>query len=298
MWNCERDRVIVDLFAGPGGWDQGLRQIGRADVVGIEIEPNACATAEAAGHERLCADVRDVSPLAYAGADGVIGSPPCQPFSDNGKRRKLEDPRGPLIHEPMRWVRALRPEWVALEQVPAALPIWREFAVELRSLGYSAFAAVLDAADYGVPQNRRRAVLVAKRTGGYADLPQPTHSRARHVSVGAALEWDDPSRWIVNTGLDWKKGQPRESAQTFPGTAPAKTITTRTVGQWRIYPPDRPYRGISEAEAAVLQTFPADYPWQGKTQLDRARQIGDAVPPTLAAHILAALGVGRLECAA
>lgn len=283
--------MIVDLFAGPGGWDEGLRMIGRTDVQGIEIEEDACRTAEAAGHRRIHADVTQVSRRQFAGVEGVIASPPCQPFSDNGKRGKLEDPRGALTHEPMKWISELRPEWVAFEQVPAVLPIWRECMTELRRLGYSAWAAILDAAEHGVPQHRRRAVLVAKRGGGYAELPEGSR---RRVSAGAALGWAEPHLWTVNTGLDWKKGQPRESAQTFPGNVPAKTITTRTVGQWRVYPPGEDYRGITETEAAVLQTFPADYPWQGKTQLDRARQIGDAIPPILAARVLGELGVGRM----
>lgn len=286
--------TIIDLFAGPGGWDTGLLHVGRTDVLGIDWDEYACETAVAAGHERMCADVTTIRPEQFLGVDGIIASPPCQPFSDNGSRGKLEDPRGPLTRLPMQWVAALRPEWVAFEQVRAVLPIWRDAVIELRGLGYSAFTAVLDAVDYGVPQHRKRAILVAKRTGGYADLPTATHGTARRVGAGAALGWDDPKSWTINTGLDWKKGQPRESAQKFTANLPAKTITTRTVGQWRVYPPQGDYRGITETEAAVLQTFPPDYPWRGRTQLDRARQIGDAVPPLMAAHILAALGVGEL----
>lgn len=289
--------MILDLFAGPGGWDEGLRMVGRRDVLGIELDEDACATAEAAGHDRWRMDVRRFEPAQFPSVvEGIIASPPCQPFSENGRRGGLADPRGELVHEAMRIVDAMRPQWVTFEQVKTVLPIWREHVQTLRSWGYSAWCAVIDAANYGVPQNRLRAVLVARRDGVQADLPAETHSRLHWVSQGAALGW--PTDWHVNTGLDWKKGQPRESAQKIPSVRPAATITTRSVGQWRVYRSATDYRGLAENEAGILQSFPADYPWQGPTQLARATQIGNAVPPLMAAHILAALGVGTLEAAA
>lgn len=288
--------MIHDLFAGPGGWDEGLRLLGRRDVVGYELDADACETASLAGHVRRLVDVRDVATSSLRDVEGIIASPPCQPFSENGRRAGQDDPKGQLVQEAMRFVDDLRPRWVAFEQVKTVLPIWREHALTLRGWGYSAWTEVIDAADYGVPQNRRRAVLVARRDGVRADLPPETHGRLRWLSMHQALDW--PSEWFVNTGLDWKKGQPRESAQKIPTSRPAPTITTRSVGQWRIYTSPDEYRGLSEVEAGTLQGFRADYPWCGATQLARATQIGNAVPPLMAARILAALGVGELAVAA
>jgi len=288
--------MILDLFAGPGGWDEGLRMLGRTDVLGIEWDEAACATAEAAGHARRRMDVRDLNPVTLAEVEGIIASPPCQPFSENGRRGGLADPRGELVHEAMRLANALHPQWVVFEQVKTVLPIWRQHVATLREWGYNAWTEVIDAANYGVPQNRLRAVLVARRDGFAASMPTETHGRRRWITQGEALGW--PQDWVVNTGLDWKKGQPRESAQKIPATRPASTITTRSVGQWRVYTAPAEYRGLTEREAGILQTFPANYPWQGPTQLSRATQIGNAVPPLLAAHVLAALGVGKLEAVA
>lgn len=290
--------MIVDLFSGADGWGEGLRMIGRTDAVGIEADEAACATARAAGHESICSDVRAVNPNQFLGVEGLIASPPCQPFSDNGKRGGLSDPRGVLVHEHLRFIRQLRPAWVACEQVRSVLPIWKDHAIELRLLGYTAWAGLVDAVSYGVPQRRTRAVLLARLDKQYPHLPAETHGPLRWVSQGRALGWDNPRDWYVNTGLDWKKGQPRESAQKIPGSQPSTTITTRSVGQWRVYPPGLPYRGLTEREASILQTFPADYPWQGTTQLARATQIGNAIPPLFAANLLRAVGAERIEAAA
>ena len=94
--------MIVDLFAGPGGWDTGLAMIGRRDVVGVEWDESACLTAEAAGHKRVRADVAQLDPLDFvtgahlcdllgisvvdAIVEGLIASPPCQAWSVAGKQ--------------------------------------------------------------------------------------------------------------------------------------------------------------------------------------------------------------------
>lgn len=78
------ERRIVDLFAGPGGWEEGLRELGDR-ALGIDLDPIACASAEAAGHERLCADVAALEPGDFAPAWGLIASPPCQAYSTAGK---------------------------------------------------------------------------------------------------------------------------------------------------------------------------------------------------------------------
>lgn len=81
-----------------------------------------------------------------------------------------------LVVEPLRWIVALEPRWVALEQVPEVLPLWSEMAQILATLGYSTATGILSAEQFGVPQTRKRAILVADREG-HAELPRPTHRR-------------------------------------------------------------------------------------------------------------------------
>ena len=215
--------MIVDLFAGPGGWDEGLRMLGRKDVVGIEWDEAAVATARAAGHKRILGDVSLVRIPTERKVEGGIMSPPCQPWSMAGRglgnldRDKVHelvdrmalgdddihwtewaDPRSHLAAQPVRWVRELRPEWIAMEQVPRVLDLWQHIQVILRSWGYFTWAGILNAADYGVPQTRKRAFLLARAKGtGFVSAPDPTHqekasgvSRRRWVSMADALQWD------------------------------------------------------------------------------------------------------------
>lgn len=193
----------VDLFAGPGGWDVAARELG-VSVVGVEFDKWACETRRAAGLATVEADVRTLNPLDYD-APGFIASPPCQTFSAAGGgagRRALdtviggvrlllageplpeyEDERTALVLEPLRWIlarhRAGKPyKWIALEQVPPVLPVWEEYAHVLRELGYGVATGNLHAEEYGVPQTRKRAILVARFGCGVA-LPTPTHMRYR-----------------------------------------------------------------------------------------------------------------------
>jgi site-specific DNA-cytosine methylase len=139
---------VVDLFAGPGGWDLGARQVG-LEPVGLELDAVACATRAAAGLLTLRADVTRYPPEAFAGVEGLLASPPCPDFSQAGNRAGIDGDTGRLMWEVPRWVEALRPRWVACEQVPPALPWWERFGRDLERLGYRWWAGVLNAADFG-----------------------------------------------------------------------------------------------------------------------------------------------------
>ena len=303
---------IIDLFAGPGGWSVALADRGLHDV-GIELNASACSTRRRNGHLTIEASVADVDPEEFAGAHGLIASPPCQAFSSAGKKhgtrllddlracieggtwdaRLSSDPRVWLPLEVGRWCETLSPTWVAMEQVPGALPLWEAFAVWLAGHGFSTWCGVLNAADYGVPQTRRRAILLASRQVIVA-RPQPTHSATgsdnllRWVSMADAL--GDHTRslpWLVNTGRAWN--QHSNGAQTLDcSEAPAPTFTTKSGSQWNIGDGRRGKhaRRLSVSDALVLQSFPSDYLVSGSLA-DQFEQIGNAVPPLLARAVLA-----------
>jgi DNA (cytosine-5)-methyltransferase 1 len=194
--------TAVDLFAGgAAGWDLAARDLG-IDPLGIESDDAACATREATGLRTLQADVSALDPRDFA-CELLLGSPPCQAWSMAGKgggrrdrehvwacthelaagndtrahhRRKCEDERSMLVVEPLRFALELRPRLIALEQVEPVLGYWTLVASLLEGVGYSTWAGVLSSETFGVPQTRRRAILMASLDGPVSP-PRPTHRR-------------------------------------------------------------------------------------------------------------------------
>lgn len=253
----------LDLFAGPGGWSLACRWLGIEDH-GIENDKAARATRDAAGFFTIHDDVKtfDIGRAwALGHYDGLIASPPCQTFSMAGKgagRAALEtvllsikliaagewpaellastgDPRTALVVEPLRYALILDPEWLAFEQVPTVLPVWEACADVLRECGYNAWAGKVYAEQYGTPQTRTRAVLLASRTR-QVGRPTPTHSRyysrnpqkldagvAKWVSMAEALGWSTPGVMVSNYGTG---GDPARRG-TRTTAHPAPTVTSK-----------------------------------------------------------------------
>lgn len=259
--------VIVDAFSGVG-WAMGLRALGM-DEVGVDLNADVCALRAGLGLRTIRADVAAM-PVAHLRGKvaGAIFSPPCQSYSAAGKRKGLDDPRGLLVREPVRWVEAMRPRWVACEQVPEVAPYWRSVAALLRPLGYSTWTGILDVADYGVPQNRTRAFLMASLDLDVAP-PEPTHSRTGHaemfgagrerwVSMAEALGWgmdDRPARavcgergprWaypdkdgshgrmVVDVGQDSKMAGGRKERYTRAVGRPSPTVDGNAGTRWKL----------------------------------------------------------------
>lgn len=336
--------MILGPYGGPGGWAEAMRMLGLAEV-GVELDPAPCATRTAAGHQTIRADVATF-PLDHltGQVEGLTLSPPCTTFSAAGKgegRVQLArlvaavhagawdavDPTRAAgyghVLEVGRWVETLRPAWVACEQVPEVLPVWRAYAERWRAQGWSAWAGVLCAADYGVPQERYRAFLIARRVGGRAAPPAPTHAEhpdtlfgvmPRWVTMASALGWRRPGPWVLNRrqqtdGVPVRLIPLDEPAPTLTGVAGAKgqwvweRPATTIVGDGRVFGPHSGSAGepqssnsipITLAEALILQGFDPDYPAQGNKG-QQHQQVGNACPPPLAAHVIAAATGRNLE---
>ena len=234
---------IVNLFAGPGGWDEGLRGLGGV-ALGIDSSKSACETGRAAGHPRQLADVSALRPSDLGTVTGLIASPPCQAFTKIGKNlgkldkaqvvlcakeicegrdtraarlERCHDPRSLLTMEPMRWAVALRPRWIALEQVPAVGELWSVFADLLAALGYHCAVGLLSAEQFGVPQVRKRAFLVASADGDVR-LPRPTH-RAFDPRCTEVREEEAHLRRCLTMAqaLGWCEAPPARPGRTWPG---------------------------------------------------------------------------------
>nr|WP_239382123.1 DNA cytosine methyltransferase [Frankia sp. CIT1] len=204
----------------------------------------------------------------------------------------LGDPRGQLVYQPMRFIRVLRPAWVALEEVPGVLPIWESFAAELGRLGYATWTGIVSAEEFGVPQTRRRAILLASLLTHTVVPPAPTHARYRRGEYPGPLLPPRP-RWMSMADAIGR-GLPDRPAYTvttrgngWGGTGARRPIReAQRTGRWQ-----GPHDALTVAEFGVLQGFSAGHPWQGSTD-NQLKQVGNAVPPGLACVVLSCVARG------
>lgn len=176
---------VIDLFAGVGGLSLGFENCG-FDVVLANEYDESIAAAYKANHKGTRMIVGDITSLdlektfgPYQGQiDVVIGGPPCQGFSQKGQRKTIHDERNFLFKYYVRVVELVKPQYFVMENVPNLLTAekgyFRKEIEELfNSMGYQLKMGILNASDYGVPQNRRRAVIIGKRGGAAPGLPKP-----------------------------------------------------------------------------------------------------------------------------
>lgn len=189
--------TVIDLFAGVGGLSLGFEKAGFQIVLANEYDAEI-AEAYQINHKTTNMVVGDITSLdlektfgAYAGTvDVVIGGPPCQGFSQKGQRKTIHDERNFLFKYYVKVVELVRPRYFVMENVPNLLTaeggyFKKEIEELFNSLGYSLTAGVLNASDYGVPQNRKRAVIIGKRDGVAPELPKKSTDT---VTVWDAIE--------------------------------------------------------------------------------------------------------------
>ena len=324
-------RVIhaVDLFCGIGGLTHGLARSGITVKAGIDIDPSCRYPYEANNPDAqfTAADVRDVSfgdiAKHYEGADVSLlaGCAPCQPFSAHTRKTansKADDCS--LLEEFSRLIREGQPDIVSMENVPGLRrhDAFQSFLLTLAKLGYDTKHGMLSCVDYGVPQSRKRLVLLASRLGRIS-LPPAGHRTANVADYIVGLpeildgeaDPDDPLHVTLPLS-DLNKERIRQSAPGgswkdwdteivsdchktahYPASygrmrwdAPAPTITTQfcyySTGRFGHPEEDR---AISLREGALLQTFPRDYEFLDRNDTliirQMARHIGNAVPVKL-----------------
>jgi len=258
--------LAIDLCAGIG-WNVACQQLGISEL-GIEIMPEAIATRDAMGALTQNVSIADLPDDYCRMAPLQIAGPPCQTFSPAGKgegRRALDevlrrvkhlgvtgelirggagDPRTWLVLEPLRLALGGMPMFVVWEQVPPVLPVWQACAEVLRAAGYSVWTGNLSSEQYGVPQTRKRAFLIARRDGRPAAPPSPTHSRyyprdparldagvSPWISMADALRWGPVSRAARDSLMSMRSnygtgGDPRDRGERQQ-QQPAPTITSK-----------------------------------------------------------------------
>ena len=329
--------TAVDLFAGAGGATRGLKDAG-FDVIGAVELDTAAAGTYSLNHPEVHLwndDVRTVTAtgmardLSLRPGDLTLlkACPPCQGFSSltEGRVTAIDQKRNDLVLDTIRFVRALKPRFVMVENVPGLGRDVRFAALraDLVKFGYVTRSYIVNATDFGVPQRRRRLIMIAGR-GRRAVLPSSLEGSG-HRPMTVRDAFDDladlgrdgdpldvsraPSRLTAERlaaipvggtrfdlplalQLDCHKAVDERKRRVATGSygrmkwsEPSPTMTTRctTVACGSFVHPDQD-RGITLREAATLQTFPHTYDFVGGyDQIER--QIGNAVPVRMVAAI-------------
>ncbi|HMU26179.1 MAG TPA: DNA cytosine methyltransferase [Solirubrobacterales bacterium] len=282
--------LVLDLFAGCGGLALGFESAG-FETLGFETNPDCVATYRS-NLSGDCLEVNLTRDFDFpAKADVIIGGPPCQPFSVRGSQKGNQDARNgfPAF---LAAVEQIAPDLVIAENVRGMLYRNREYLDEvvqkLRDFGYSVEVELLNAKNFGVPQNRERVIIVGHRLGW--DWPDPSDFPL--VTAGEALgdmafEIPPDSKFLTSSMDRYIAEYERKSGCARPRDLhldrPARTLTCRnlagaTSDMHRLLLPDGRRRRITTKEAARLQTFPDWFQFCG-TELSVFNQIGNAVPP-------------------
>ncbi|MEM3845672.1 MAG: DNA (cytosine-5-)-methyltransferase, partial [Candidatus Parvarchaeota archaeon] len=187
---------VVSLFSGCGGLDLGFTNAGFRIVYANDNWKALVETYEKNHKVKLdTRSITDIPSEEIPKCDGIIGGPPCQSWSLAGKMRGADDERGRLFYEYVRIIKDKQPLFFVAENVPGIaskphLPEFKKLLGKLEEAGYNVSYKVLDARDYGVPQERKRVIIVGYRKdlGKKFEFPEPTHSRSANTLNGKKLE--------------------------------------------------------------------------------------------------------------
>ncbi len=339
--------AAIDLFCGVGGLTKGLEQSGINVVAGIDFEPSCQYAYEENNNAKFIQrDITTLTPkelvaLYPAGLDIHIlaGCAPCQPFSKYTQRYRKDgykDEKWRLLYSFGSLAKAIRPQIIAMENVPELekTAVFRDFTRELEDCGYHIFHKIVYCPDYGIPQSRKRLVLLASLLGEISLLPA-THTPDNYVTVKDAIGdlppliagSTDPNDLLHSatalseknlkrirqsipggTWRDWDKElqlkcHKKSSGKTYPSVygrmlwdAPSPTITTQFYGygNGRFGHPVQD-RALSLREGAILQSFPKDYKFVSSTDILNKHKLGLQIGNAVPVRLGKIIGLSILE---
>lgn len=290
--------VVLDLFAGCGGLSLGFEAAGFM-TIGYEMNPDAAATYNANLRGDCLVEKLNLD-FEYPEADIIIGGPPCQPFSVGGNQNGVNDSRNgfPFFIDA---VKKVQPKVFMFENVRGLLysnKWYLEIVIEeLKNLGYKIEYQLLNAVNFGVPQNRERFFLIGHNSE--FDFPNTESSK---VTVGEAIadlmKTTPPESKFLNAAQDtyiakYEKASKCINPRDLYPDRPSRTLTCRNLSgatgdMQRVKLEDGRRRRVLIREAARLQSFPDNFQFVG-AETSKFNQIGNAVPPLLAYKIAMAI---------
>jgi DNA (cytosine-5)-methyltransferase 1 len=319
--------VSIDLFSGVGGLSQGMHRAGFKTKLAVEIDEVA-SEAYKANHRRTKVLADDIGAIKMSDVRRLLGNqpihllagcPPCQGFSSVrrlNRTRAVTDKRNSLINQYLRFVKSLRPYTIMMENVPGLIHYtqFKNVVRTLKRIGYSVDYKVVNVKDFGVPQSRKRLVLVGSRLGEITvaeppnivkrtvrdvigGLPRPsecndrlhqiypTHSQAvleriRLTPRNGGSRSDLPAKFTLKCHKDESIGF-RDVYGRLKWDSYSATITGGCLNPSKgrfLHPTQN--RTISAREASMLQSFPKTYKFPADIPVgDLALLIGNALPP-------------------
>lgn len=310
---------VISLFSGAGGLDLGFERAGFNIVAANEYDKTIWETHEKNHKGTLIkGDIRQIPSNAFPDADGIIGGPPCQSWSEAGSLRGIEDPRGQLFYEYIRILKDKRPKFFLAENVKGMMAQRHNDAVsaivhQFEEAGYDVFIQLLNANDYGVPQERKRVFYIGFRKDLHIqfEFPEPQEYKPTFRDAIADLQGSEVP------ALDKNKTNGQlviPNHEYFIGAYSTIFMSRNRVRQWdepaftvqasgrqcQIHPqaPVMPkveknlnkfaegsehlYRRLTVREAARVQGFPDDFIFHYESVNDGYKMIGNAVPVQLA----------------
>ncbi|WP_123054666.1 DNA cytosine methyltransferase [Clostridium sp. JN-1] len=297
------------LFAGCGGLDLGFQNAG-FDVIWANDNNNKVADTYRYNHKstKLIIDsIVNINSDDIPNCDIIIGGPPCQSWSLAGAMRGNKDSRGQLFYEYVRIIKDKRPKAFVAENVKgivskAHINSFNEIVDMFKDCGYTVTYKVVNAKDYGVPQDRERVFIVGIRNdidSNYV-FPEPTHTPKNYVTLEDAIGdlRDNPGEWMEGSFSPIFMSRNRRRSWNEVG------FTVQASGRQTQIHPDSPemekvdkdkwqfkkdsgriIRRMSFRECARIQTFPDSFKFLSSSLNENYKMIGNAVPVKLAGAI-------------
>ncbi len=316
--------TYIDLFSGAGGFSLGFDNKGFQNVFSIDIEPSFCETYKYnfPSHNLIQKDICEVTDSElkylkeYNEIDAIIGGPPCQGFSIAGNigRKFIDDPRNRLFKEFVRVVKVIKPKFFVMENVARLYTHKKgktreEIISDFEKLGYTVACKILNSADYGVPQVRKRVIFIGTKNN--QDILFPEKEIDKYVTVKDAISvypklksgeessipnhiamshseqmlnkmsfvTDGGNRNEIPVQIRPKSGDVRKYIK-YASNKPSVCVT----GDMRKIFHYEQNRALTVRELAKLQSFPDDFIFKGN-RISQQQQVGNSVPPKMAEAI-------------
>ena len=316
--------TYIDLFSGSGGFSLGFDREGFENIFSLDIEPNFCKTYKKnfPTHNLIEVDICKISNndidkfVKNKKVDVIIGGPPCQGFSIAGNigRKFIDDPRNQLFKEFARVVKVVNPSSFVMENVARLYThnkgeTRKEIISTFQKMGYNVKCKILNSADYGVPQIRKRIIFIGSLISSEIEFPEkevveyktvidalgkfpklnsgeksdiPNHIAMSHTEqmlTKMSYISDGGDRNEIPVEIRPKTGDVRKYIK-YKSNKPAVCVT----GDMRKIFHYEQNRALTVRELAELQTYPSDFVFMGAS-ISQQQQVGNSVPPKMAQAI-------------